>query len=888
MENLRSYDNNENKERQKTLKKIRDYILSLLIKKQSKAKEIEKVLQETPKTEEIAEEKSIWEKLKEKILNENDKPPEKKEDQKPNESQLESSPEDQDEYIPRNSEFGESLGEANRFGEIYPPFLGYYTQGKKSYFDPNTNLRSKKKKLSAITNILNSWIQKYNYAGIIKAGISSIPLPEWALPDTESLCFDGSKPPLFQIDQNNCIYLVSDKQQRISFNFGLHQIKNDKEPIPQDQENIIFKALSHETESLLKSLRNGPINLSAASKIKQHIIKTKKYSTKVQGTLRDKSNKRNYLQHIEESPILECFSANTLFVGLCRSLGLKSRLIVGHMVQNTSKSWKAFVGSNTGHARSEVWDESKNERVRFDATPTEKDEKDKKPDEDKENNEEKNNQDADDNFDEDQESQNTQDAENGEKSDKEGKDGEKSDQESDSDENQESSELDQKSESDQESDKSKKKQKEDVKENKQKQQPKHKEKSASQLLDELIQKAKEDSLTQNAEKIKEVLDKIEKSQDKKEVKKALEEAGLEDFAKDLVDKVGNDRILEEEKEEMKNIEDEKELEQKLRESLLDDEYKRKLKEYAETIKERIEEQKRKMKSEMERFGFKDEELALYKQYKALEQEVMPEVRRQIEELKRILPPQYLINRDEERYYNSGARLDRNKLVDRKVNGETKLFQRSKIEMDSQEINMFETIIIDRSGSMGSFADRNSPFFQSIKAAITRAKVLEYFKVDMSIVIFDDTIDEVMSFGESFSERRTKIPSKLMRAATTRSWGNSQEPITHVYHKMKERMRLLGGKSFGNISFIGDGDIYNFNQVTTLKAMIEDLKRQGMGVTAYYINKEQTKMPLIEYYFWKPEDGNAIYAKDTTDLSAKLISNHKNKLNLLIKKYLKQA
>ena len=132
--------------------------------------------------------------------------------------------------------------------------------------------------------------------------------------------------------------MISEKQQRISFNFGLHQIKNNKQPIAQDQENIIFKSLSHETESLLKELRNGPINLSAASKLKQHIIKTKKYSTKVQGTLRDKSNESNYLQHIEESPILECFSANTLFVGLCRSLGLKSRLIVGHMVQNASKS----------------------------------------------------------------------------------------------------------------------------------------------------------------------------------------------------------------------------------------------------------------------------------------------------------------------------------------------------------------------------------------------------------------------------------------------------------------------------------------------------------------------------------------------------------------------
>jgi hypothetical protein len=154
--------------------------------------------------------------------------------------------------------------------------------------------------------------------------------------------------------------------------------------------------------------------------------------------------------------------------------------------------------------------------------------------------------------------------------------------------------------------------------------------------------------------------------------------------------------LEEEKKELESIEDEKELEKKLQESLLDPDYKRKLQEYADNIKQKIQEQKERMKSEMERMGFKEEELALYKQYKLLEQEVMPEVRRQIEELKRLLPPQYLISRDEDHFYRSGARLDRNKLIDWKVNGNTKIFQRSKIEEDTQEINMFETIIIDRS------------------------------------------------------------------------------------------------------------------------------------------------------------------------------------------------
>ena len=173
-----------------------------------------------------------------------------------------------------------------------------------------------------------------------------------------------------------------------------------------------------------------------------------------------------------------------------------------------------------------------------------------------------------------------------------------------------------------------------------------------------------------------------------------------------------------------------------------------------------------MKSEMENYGFKEEELNLYKIYKELEREVEPMVKKQIAELQRLLPPQYLTHKDEDNFYRSGYSMDRNKLVNRKITGENKIFRRNKTELDNSEINMFETILIDKSGSMGSFRDSNSPFRNAIKAAITRAKVLEHFKVQMSIVVFGDRIEEVMSFGEQFSNRATKIPSKLMRIATS--------------------------------------------------------------------------------------------------------------------------
>jgi transglutaminase-like putative cysteine protease len=67
---------------------------------------------------------------------------------------------------------------------------------------------------------------------------------------------------------------------------------------------------------------------------------------------------------------LECFSANSLLVALCRELGIPARLVVGHLVQSASKDGKAHLSTNNGHARTEIRDG--NQRIRFDATPKQK------------------------------------------------------------------------------------------------------------------------------------------------------------------------------------------------------------------------------------------------------------------------------------------------------------------------------------------------------------------------------------------------------------------------------------------------------------------------------------------------------------------------------------
>lgn len=851
-------------------------------------------------------------------------------------SEFDLPPEDQDEYIPRDSEFGEAMWEQSRFAEIYPPFLWYYVQWKKSYFNRETNLWSKKKRLSIFVHKLPEWLKKYAYTWVINSWINAIPLPDWARPETDSLHCQWKYAPEFQVDQNWCVYLVSKEKQFVSFNFWLNQYTNNTAPIKEDNDKIVFDSLSTDTQQLLNILKTswGSTQQKAAA-IKAYILKNKKYSTKVQGTLRNKSNRNNYIKHLDESPILECFSANSLFVALCRELWIPAKLVVWHMVQSANSEWKACITKNDWHAWSEIWDETIWSWVRVDSTPTEmEDWKDSKENWQEQNN---NNQNADNNFGDNQNQQswdkgqqsqqgnqsdsqsndqngqsdsnsnsqqwNKSDSQNSWESDNSQENSESSSSENDSNSNSDNnsnseqnsdSNADSKSDSQSDSDSnSQKKSDSDNSQNQSSQNSKwdlikpdttESQKSPAELLDEMVEKAKEDSLLQQSEKLKDALDKLEKAHTKEEIKDILDKSDLSDFAKDMIDKVWEDKILDDERKEIEKMDDESKINEALQKSLLSDEYKQKLKNYADIMKKKIEEEKKRMKSEMEKLGFSPQELWYYKEYKELEKEVEPEVRKQVRELQKILPVQYQIVRDDSNIYRSGPKLDGSKLAEFVATWDPLIFKRNKEVRESNEINMFETIIIDTSWSMGGFTNPWSILRESIKAAIIRAKVLEHFKVDFSIVLFGDHIDEVMSFDEKFSSKwKCLIPSKLIRAAHKSGW-NSREPISYVYENMLKQFKKHSWKSFGNISFIWDGDLYNWTQMPNLKAMIEDLRRRGFWVTAYYINDKRSS--LIDYYFGKPEDWNAVYAWDSKELSKEIIEAHKTHLKKKIKKYMK--
>ncbi len=735
-------------------------------------------------------------------------------------------------------EMWETMWEESKFAEIFPGLKWYFTTWKKSYFDNSTNLWSKNKILRNFDININTNNSSHTYAWKIIPWIIAIPLKDDCLPDIESLHFSWKRKPIFKLDQNNCLYIESNEKQYISFNFYKNQQKPIIQPILEDSEKIIFSKLSKETTILLDWLK-WDNSLISAEKIKQYIIYTKKYSTKVQGTLRDKSNSKNYIANIDKSEIMECFTANVLFVALCREIWLKSRLITWHMIQNITKEWKWLLSNNNWHAWSEVWDEKNNIWVRFDATPTKKEDW-----EDSNQNSDNSNNNSNDNS-------NSEESEN---------QSDNSSQESNSQANNNST--------------------------KQWEQ----QKSPSEMLDELIDKAKEEDLVKQSEKIKETLEKLEASEDKNEIKEIMENSWLEDFAKEMIDNIWNEEILKQEEKEISQLENEKDVDNAINDSLLNEEFKRKLSEYWNQIKKQIQEEKKKNQSEMNRMWFNQEEIKLYKLYKKLEQDLEPEVKKQIRALEKILPPLYHEINNENDYYKSWPRIwNTAKLIEYELTWDNKVFRRNHEVKNTNEINMFETIIIDRSWSMWNFNENNSALRESVKAAIIRAKVLEHFKVNFSIVLFDTELEEIMNFWEKFSDKKkNNIPSRLMRAVMKNWWTDIWKPLTYTLENMKKYSRKNWKKSFWNISFLWDGEPSDWLTWNWLKTLIQEIKKSWFWLTAYYINWSNQSSSWLQDYFGSIDSWQTIIVQNIEELTWKLISSYNENLRNIIKKYSKNT
>lgn len=167
--------------------------------------------------------------------------------------------------------------------------------------------------------------------------------------------------------------MISTGLHEVSFDFYTGQDRGKKIPILTDSENIITGSLSEETKKLLEDLRNSHKSLKEkADTVCNHIALGKKYSVEYQFYIYHKSTSQDYFTNLDTSPVLECYSANTLYVGLMRELDIATRLCTGHMLDKKNEYvGKSHISNQTGHAWSEIWDGSS--WVLMDATPRQKD-----------------------------------------------------------------------------------------------------------------------------------------------------------------------------------------------------------------------------------------------------------------------------------------------------------------------------------------------------------------------------------------------------------------------------------------------------------------------------------------------------------------------------------
>ncbi len=301
-------------------------------------------------------------------------------------------PEDEDEYHTPESNPGESKEkvQARPIFEIQPPLQGYYASGRKSYYDVNTLTWSKKKQLQAYAQNITD--KAYKISGATTQGLKSLPLPNGYALDISSLETQGAAIEVLR-DQNGCFYIQSNGGAKFSVEFGKEDQLFTGPTIPEDLHPLYRGQLSSKSEDQINRLVGG--SAQKATQVQAYILANHFYpgggdleaAGALQLKLRKESTGDNYLQNIDASEYLECYSSNTLGIAMLRAARVEARLVVGYKVEGSVKG-KSQITQSTGHAWSEIWDGQK--WTRFDFTPAPKpedkkdseqsgDKKDKKP-----------------------------------------------------------------------------------------------------------------------------------------------------------------------------------------------------------------------------------------------------------------------------------------------------------------------------------------------------------------------------------------------------------------------------------------------------------------------------------------------------------------------------
>ncbi len=694
-------------------------------------------------------------------------------------------PEDSDEYHtpPSSGEQGKEKIKEQPIFEITPPLGGYYASGKKSYYDSARKTWSKKKNLTPYsTEHTNK--NRFGISGVFDTGLKSLPLPTGYCLDNASLKVSGGTIKLLR-DQNGCFYL----EAKGNGSFSVEFVKEDKvfinKPVNEDLALLTDQSFSEKTEQCLKRLVGSP--LQKAEQLRQYMLANHFYpgggdlnaAQALQYKLRSESSAENYLQNIDTSEYLECYSANTKFVALARRSGIPSRLVVGHKVEG-SKEGKSSITGQTGHAWSEIWDGT--QWRRFDATPQAKPEDKKKEEKTQDEETKKESAPEADDGGIDAPPQSRQ-GEKGETEKTDTKADQKSDQTSSTESGNPLDQMQRASDAE------------------------------MQTAEQQLEHAKDqmDKMEKLKESLIEKLNETQKFNDLAEMSKEIEQSDLLDEMKqELEDKLEakEEQMLDAMKESLEKMTDDGFMDEKKLEKLLEKFDQKKLEELD------------KLQKEIER------ERGLYDAYERIQEEIKPLVEEWFRYFAERLPHQEDVEIDEDSLTRQGSFNRRSVMKPRNL-----LFgivKNPRQIRPSIKPRFMASILVDVSGSMSGpkleSARKLLIFYSELFNKISE----EFGYIRFSIDTFSDTITEIKKFDQEYESPRrydfkdgpaSTIKARLMERVQTSGGTNMLDGIKKAAHDLNEQTTEFPDYASA-FYFVGDGgdtcgnaqNIKNFLQI----------------------------------------------------------------------------
>ena len=254
---------------------------------------------------------------------------------------------------------------------IAPAYGGYYKEQSFDTWDADTN----------------TWKQVYQYTDVDNAGFYptldqeqhetiSVTLPAnqpTRIPVPYTRCVIGflkdSTNFRVQKDQNGDLIVTAGRPAMTALVFGSKQAEDALPKNPQAQAMASKLTETTQQKKIEEVAQKKRGNIARARALASYTMRHLQYSNDSSYNALYENHQDGYIGAIDQFQKADCDVANTYFAALCSELDIPVRHVTGHMVKGKDNSGNARITSGTGHAWTEVWDETNRTWVRVDATP---------------------------------------------------------------------------------------------------------------------------------------------------------------------------------------------------------------------------------------------------------------------------------------------------------------------------------------------------------------------------------------------------------------------------------------------------------------------------------------------------------------------------------------